>query len=140
MACGGLELGVCSPSGRPNRRRDRKAHNGVEFNKSTLGLGVVIVGPLGCPTPRPLPGYSHSDLSRLPFPRYHRSFAASRQDETSPVMPGDVLCLNCFPDGASEAQTRSLRLLHLYWDLSDGMWGLGAWREQPDGSGHHNPI
>ena len=76
-----------------------------------------------------------SDLPKLPFPHFHRfRFSVSRKDETTPVMPGDVLCLNCYPGGATEAQGRLLRLLHLYWDLSDGMWGLGAWRVQSVGS------
>ena len=78
---------------------------------------------------------SASDLPMLPFPHFHRfRFSVSRKDETTPVMPGDVLCLNCYPGGATEAQGRLLRLLHLYWDLSDGMWGLGAWRAQSVGS------
>ena len=76
-----------------------------------------------------------SDLPKLPFPHFHRfRYSVSRQEETTPVMSGDVMCLNCYPDGASEAQKRHLRLLHIYWDLSDGMWGLGAWRAQIVGS------
>ena len=71
------------------------------------------------------------DLPMLPFPHFHRSrCSVSRKNEIAPVMLGDVLCLNCYPGGATEAQGRLLRLLHLYWDLSDGMWGLGAWRAQ----------
>ena len=73
---------------------------------------------------------SVTDLPMLPFPQFHRFFRAMKTEEaTSPVRPGDVLCLVCYSARATEAQAHNLRMHDIYWGLSDGMLGTGAWRQ-----------
>ena len=72
---------------------------------------------------------SDADLPMLPFPQFHRFVRAMKSEEaTFPVRPGDVLCLICFPAGATETQLHEVRLHGYFCDLTDGMQGLGAWR------------
>ena len=69
------------------------------------------------------------DLPLLPFPQFHRFSRVMKNGEVaSPVRPGDVLCLVCYSAMATEAQAHNLRMHNIYWGLSDGMLGTGAWR------------
>ena len=65
-------------------------------------------------------------MADLPFPSFH-SIGDKPGNIPEPLRQGDVLCLICYPSGATHAQVHKVRIFGCFSDLMDGMLGYGEW-------------